>query len=166
MAELRSQSRRKPRRARGVGGRSRSKEGMAQQSARRGRKNQGFPPCHEHAVGDVVPVRELPYGPAAQRCIKGRTDGSIRLRVRTSRYRLQPKGRPQMESGTAASERQEEASRRSFTMSSRQLGANGAGRRPCSIGTSCVKFAMLRCFITDGTESILSGLLTRIAISR
>ena len=37
---------------------------MAQQSARRGRKNQGFPPCHEHAVGDVVPVRELPYGPA------------------------------------------------------------------------------------------------------
>lgn len=39
---------------------------MAQQSARRGRKNQGFPPWHEHAVGDVVPVRELPYGPAAQ----------------------------------------------------------------------------------------------------
>lgn len=38
---------------------------MAQQSARRGRKNQGFPPCREHAVGDVVPVRELPYGPAA-----------------------------------------------------------------------------------------------------
>ena len=38
---------------------------MAQQSARRGRKNQGFPLCHEHAVGDVVPVRELPYGPAA-----------------------------------------------------------------------------------------------------
>lgn len=38
---------------------------MAQQSARRGRKNQGFPLCREHAVGDVVPVRELPYGPAA-----------------------------------------------------------------------------------------------------
>jgi hypothetical protein len=38
---------------------------MAQQSARRGRKNQGFPPCREHAAGDVVPVRELPYGPAA-----------------------------------------------------------------------------------------------------
>lgn len=37
---------------------------MAQQSARRGRKNQGFPPCQEHAVGDVVPVSELPYGPA------------------------------------------------------------------------------------------------------
>ena len=38
---------------------------MAQQSARRGRKNQGFPPCREHDVGDMVPVRELPYGPAA-----------------------------------------------------------------------------------------------------
>ncbi len=96
ITELRSQSRRKPRRARGVGGRSRSKEGMAQQSARRGRKNQSFPPCHEHAFGDVVPVRELPYGPAAHRCITGRTDGSIRLCIRTSKYRLQPKGRPQM----------------------------------------------------------------------
>lgn len=39
---------------------------MAPQSARRDRKNQGFPMCHEHAVGDVVPVRELPYGPAAR----------------------------------------------------------------------------------------------------
>ena len=47
----------------------------------------------------MVPVRELPYGPAACRCIKGRTDGSIRLRVRTSRYRLHPKGRPQMIQG-------------------------------------------------------------------
>jgi len=49
---------------------------MAQQSARRGRKNQCFPPCHEHAFGEVVPVRELPYGPAAHRCIKGRTDAA------------------------------------------------------------------------------------------
>jgi len=65
---------------------------MAQQSARRDRKNQGFPPCHEHALGEVVPVRELPHGPAVYRCIKGRTDGSIRLRVTTSRYRLQPMG--------------------------------------------------------------------------
>lgn len=39
---------------------------MAPQSAKRDRKNQGFPLCHEHAVGDVVPVRELPYGPAAR----------------------------------------------------------------------------------------------------
>ena len=65
---------------------------MAQQSARRGRKNQGFPPCREHAVGDMVPVRELPYGPAAYRCITGRTDGSIRLRVRTSRKPLATEG--------------------------------------------------------------------------
>ena len=39
---------------------------MAPQSARWDRKNQGFPMCHEHAVGDVVPIRELPYGPAAR----------------------------------------------------------------------------------------------------
>jgi hypothetical protein len=62
-----------------------------------------MPPCHEHAVGEVVPVRELPYGPAAYRCITGRTDGSIRLRARTPENRLHPKGRPQMDSGTAAS---------------------------------------------------------------
>ncbi len=90
------------RRTRGVGGRSRSKEDMAQQSARRGRKNQGFPPCHEHAVRDMVPVRELPYGPAASRCITGRTDSSIRLLAKPSRYRLRSKGRPQMESGPFA----------------------------------------------------------------
>src|SRR5262249_17461269 len=38
---------------------------MAQQSARRGRDNQGFPLCFEHALGDMGPVRELPYRPAA-----------------------------------------------------------------------------------------------------
>ena len=38
---------------------------MAQQSARRDRENQGFPPCFEHALGDLDPVRELPYRPAA-----------------------------------------------------------------------------------------------------
>ena len=55
---------------------------MAQQSARRDRENQGFPPCFEHALGDLDPVRELPYRPAAARCrIRGRTDGSIRLRA-------------------------------------------------------------------------------------
>ena len=41
------------------------KESMAQQSARRGRDNQGFPQCFEHASGDLDPVRELPYRPAA-----------------------------------------------------------------------------------------------------
>jgi hypothetical protein len=38
---------------------------MAQQSARRGWDNQGFPQCFEHALGDLDPVRELPYRPAA-----------------------------------------------------------------------------------------------------
>ena len=57
---------------------------MAQQSARRGRKNQGFPQCLEHALGDLDPARELPYRPAATRVrIRGRTDGSIRLRAKT-----------------------------------------------------------------------------------
>jgi hypothetical protein len=41
------------------------KESMAQQSARRGRDNQGFPLCFEHAGGDMDPARELPYRPAA-----------------------------------------------------------------------------------------------------
>jgi hypothetical protein len=57
---------------------------MAQQSARRGRKNQGFPQCLEHALGDLDPARELPYRPAATHIrIRGRTDGSIRLRAKT-----------------------------------------------------------------------------------
>ena len=38
---------------------------MAQQSARRDWDNQGFPLCFEHALGDLDPVRELPYRPAA-----------------------------------------------------------------------------------------------------
>jgi len=58
---------------------------MAQRSARRGRENQGFPQCVEHALGDLDPARELPYRPAADyRCITGRTDGSIRLRANTT----------------------------------------------------------------------------------
>ena len=57
---------------------------MAQQSARRGRDNQGFPLCFEHALGDLDPVRELPYRPAAVSCrIEGRTDDSIRPRAAT-----------------------------------------------------------------------------------
>jgi hypothetical protein len=36
------------------------KESVAQQSARRGWDNQGFPLCFEHATGDLDPVRELP----------------------------------------------------------------------------------------------------------
>ena len=39
---------------------------MAPQSARRGRKNQCFPPCYSSTLmGDLDPVRELPYGLAA-----------------------------------------------------------------------------------------------------
>jgi hypothetical protein len=59
---------------------------MAQQSVRRDQENQGFPPCFEHALGDLDRIRELPYRPATVRRRRtGRTDGSIRLRVRTSR---------------------------------------------------------------------------------
>jgi hypothetical protein len=35
----------------------------------------------EHAMGDMAPVRELPYGPAATSCTRGRTDGGSRLRT-------------------------------------------------------------------------------------
>jgi hypothetical protein len=67
---------------------------MAQQSARRGRDNQGFPQCFEHALGDMDQARELPYRPAAaQRRITGRTDGSIRLRTTTiPKFSLATKG--------------------------------------------------------------------------
>ena len=59
---------------------------MAQQSARRDQENQGFPPCLEHATGDLDRIRELPYRPeTVRRLATGRTDGSIRLRVRNSR---------------------------------------------------------------------------------
>lgn len=55
---------------------------------------------HQHAEGDVVPIRELPYGPAAIiAATRGRTDGSIRLRAKHSKYRLRHSGRPQMVSG-------------------------------------------------------------------
>src|SRR6266581_9468667 len=57
---------------------------MAQRSARRGRENQGKPECFQHATGVMDPARELPYRPAADhRRIRGRTDGSIRLRATT-----------------------------------------------------------------------------------
>jgi hypothetical protein len=66
---------------------------MAQQSARRGQENQGFPQCFEHALGDMDQARELPYRPAAQRRIRGQTDGSIRLRTTTiPKFSLATKG--------------------------------------------------------------------------
>ena len=55
----------------------------------------------EHAKGDVAPIRELPYGPAATCCSEGRTDGSTRLRT-TLTNRLHLKGRPQMVCGHLA----------------------------------------------------------------
>ena len=55
---------------------------MAQQSARRGWDNQGFPQCLEHATGDLDLVRELPYRPAAVFLPhQMRTDDSIRPRA-------------------------------------------------------------------------------------
>src|SRR6516165_654473 len=66
---------------------------MAQQSARRGRENQCFPQCFEHALGEMDQARELPYRPAAQCRIRGRTDGSIRLRTTTiPKFSLATKG--------------------------------------------------------------------------
>ena len=80
---------------------------MAQQSARRGRENQGFPQCFEHALGDLDPTRELPYRPAADhRCITGRTDGTIRLRATTIlSFSLPRRGRPQIIASAACFER-------------------------------------------------------------
>src|SRR5262245_60732085 len=78
---------------------------MAQQSARRGWDNQGFPLCFEHATGDLDPVRELPYRPAAVLPHQGRTDDSIRPRATTiQRFPLPERGRPQMESRLRDSE--------------------------------------------------------------
>ena len=67
---------------------------MAHQSARRGQENQCFPQCFEHALGEMDQARELPYRPAAaQRRIRGRTDGSIRLRATAIRkFSLARKG--------------------------------------------------------------------------
>ena len=68
-------------RARGRQRCSRSKEGMAQQSARRGRKNQMYSSCLEHAFMIWFRSANSHTGPQLHRCIRGRTDGSIRLRA-------------------------------------------------------------------------------------
>ena len=47
--------------------------------------NQGFPLRLEHGLGDLDPVRELPYTRRLSSCrIKGRTDDSIRPRATTT----------------------------------------------------------------------------------
>jgi Transposase IS116/IS110/IS902 family len=54
---------------------------MAQQSARRGRKNQMNSSCLEHAFMIWFRSANSHTGPQLHRCIRGRTDGSIRLRA-------------------------------------------------------------------------------------
>jgi hypothetical protein len=54
---------------------------MAQQSVRRGRKNQMNPSCPEHAFMIWFRSANSHTGPQLLRCIRGRTDGSIRLRA-------------------------------------------------------------------------------------
>src|SRR5215471_17865158 len=55
---------------------------MAQQSARRGRKNQAYSSCLEHALMIWFRSANSHTGPQLYRCtIRGRTDGSIRLRA-------------------------------------------------------------------------------------
>src|SRR5579864_7073591 len=52
---------------------------MAQQSARRGRKNQMYSSCLQHAFMIWFRSANSHTGPQLHRCIRGRTDGSIRL---------------------------------------------------------------------------------------
>jgi len=54
---------------------------MAQQSARRGRKNQMYSSCLQHAFMIWFRSANSHTGPQLHRCIRGRTDGSIRLRA-------------------------------------------------------------------------------------
>jgi hypothetical protein len=69
---------------------------MAQQSARLGRKNQMNPSCLEHAFMTWFRSVNSHTGPQLHRCIRGRTDGSIRLRAIFFKNRLHLAGRPQM----------------------------------------------------------------------
>jgi hypothetical protein len=73
---------------------------MAQQSARRGGDNQGFPLCFEHATGDLDPVRETPIQaggcrPAASKA--GQMTASDHAPQRPQRFPLPERGRPQMD---------------------------------------------------------------------
>src|SRR4029077_13900444 len=54
---------------------------MAQQSVRQGRKNKMNPSCLEHAFMIWFRSANSHTGPQLHRCIRGRTDGSIRLRA-------------------------------------------------------------------------------------
>jgi len=74
---------------------------MAPQSARRDRKNQGFPPCLiSTLMGDLDPVRELPYGLAAlitAASEAGQMAASDQVSDQPKNH-LRSGGRPQMES--------------------------------------------------------------------
>src|SRR6476661_8900243 len=65
---------------------------MAQQSARRGRKNQMYSSCLEHAFMMRFRSANSHTGPQLHRCIRGRTDGSIRLRANALQKPLASRG--------------------------------------------------------------------------
>jgi hypothetical protein len=65
---------------------------MAQQSARRGRKNQVYSSCPEHAFMIWFRSANSHTGPQLHRCIRGRTDGSIRLRTNALQKSLASRG--------------------------------------------------------------------------
>ena len=69
---------------------------MAQQSARRGWKNQRMAERVKARKADVDPVRELPYGPAAKVLLNEAGQMAASDYVPTSIYRLRFQGRPQM----------------------------------------------------------------------
>ena len=75
---------------------------MAPQSARRDRKNQCFPPCYSNTLlGDLDPVRELPYGLAAY-IIAASAAGQMAASDQVSdqpKNHFRSGGRPQMENG-------------------------------------------------------------------
>jgi hypothetical protein len=72
---------------------------MAPQSVRRGRDNQGFPQCLEHAWVIWIWSANSHTGRRLSSChVRGRTDESIRPRVAPIlRFSLPEGGRPQME---------------------------------------------------------------------
>jgi hypothetical protein len=69
---------------------------------RDGSENQGFGVCHEHAVGDMDPIRELPYGPAASGAASEAGQMAASDTCNPSKYRFSLAGRPQIGSGLAA----------------------------------------------------------------
>jgi hypothetical protein len=69
---------------------------MAQQSARRGWKNQGLAERDRAREAVMDPVRELPYRPAANGCIKRPDRWQHPTSCLPPKNCLRPRGRPQM----------------------------------------------------------------------